>query len=1714
MIRKLPLIISTLFPKPNQNTTRILQSKSFGNSAKWLCFVFIFMVNFSYGQIAQRGTATVSETLTTSLIINKPIGVIPGDVMIVNIAQQGLDDAGNTNTLANPTASGWTLVAGSNLLGGQDRWATVFYKIAGSSEPLNYTFTLNARIAGAIGSIVAFSGVDISGSSPFDVTPSSITVAGSETTNVTATGITTVSNNAAVIMFGQASNSSPTWNGWTTTSPGSLTEIYDNQIMASTAGKASIGAAWAIKATPGNTGNGNATLSSGQRNGGLLVALRPKPTVTPTNSKGTYTFCIDNGTTYTTTNANAGEYALVNVIKGYTYNFSVNNAFSGFNEYLTILDASTNASVAPVAYSSGTSGATINSWVSSISGQIKVVLSTYSSANNGTVGSSGITVTQTAIGNTQDDQTTGGNNVWRGHIYNWTGGAPPGGTSPNSPSNTDPFSNAQYAGYYDVGTEIFPIFNFGGTGSCFNVFSDGVQRANIYTEQFAVRYRMNSTSAVRPAGCYLITVQGDDGVRLYVDGVKVLDQWNQQSTTTYSSILVYLSGNSNLILDYYENAGTNEVSFNITPFNSNSNTVVTPTNSTVCSGNAPALLNGSTYTYNGSTVNPTIKFQWQTATSETGPWVNVTGGTGATAEDYTPAAITTSGVVTNYYRRIVSAVASNASACTWDSNVVRITTSAGSLTPGTPTSIHGNNITCSSFTANWSPVTNATNYLLDVSTNSGFTAGNFILNNVNIGLVTSYNITTGLTAGTTYFYRVRANNGCNNTTSASSENQTVTIVNPTVTISGTNVVCQGSISPNITFTNPLSNAITVTYNINGGTNATVNIASFGSTTLAAPTGSSGTFVYNLVSAAYQSAPSCSTSITGSANITVNATPVITPNRINESCSLLNDGSITPSLSGGLTNIRHIRLTQKFVNSDAWQQVAEISAFEIFTGNNVALSSNGATANASSVYTGDNISETFRAIDGDFTTRWHSNSTNVNENITVSLASPKNIDYLRIYNRADCCWSRGQNMLLELLDNANNVVYSKTVNLWENVNASHYIDVNILDVSWADATATLNRTGLDSGTYTLNYSDAVGCSVSSVISVSATNQSPSTPLIGTITNISCAVNTGSIELTGLPSGNWTINQTGTAASSYIGTTSDRTITGLASGTYTFTVTNADGCSSIATSPISIINQSSTEWNGTSWSNGSPDATKNAIILSVTPNSPFTANITACALTINPSVIATVPSGITLTIINAVTTNGQLIFENNSSLVQDPATTVNINTGNIIYKRTSAAMKNFDFSYWSSLVSGQTLFNLSPNTLSDKYFSYTGTAWKQEVASTTAMKPGIGYIIRTPKAGRWGNGENVVFPYSQPVQFVGVPNNGDISGQTVVSGNFYLIGNPYPSALNANEFLFNNTNNHGILNGTIYFWTHNTAIQQSGSKSIYLSDDYASLNGTGGVVARSGGQRPSGLIAAGQSFFGSAKASGTIQFKNNMRVAGNNTQFFKPAATSKTEASERHRLWLNMTNSGGAFKQMLIGYVTGATNDFEGDFDGVSFDGNSFIDFYSVNNTKKLTIQGRALPFEESDNVIVGYRSTIAGDFTISIDEADGLLTSQKVYLEDKQTNTIHDLTAQDYTFTTAKGTFNDRFVVKYTNKTLGTGDFETVNDGVEVVTKNKIITINSEKQNINKVLVYDITGKQLYQKDKVADVSLMIQNLRSAEQVLVIKVVLENEAVVTRKIIFN
>ena len=222
--------------------------------------------------IALRGSATTGTTVDTNLTIGKPTGVVAGDVMIVNIAKVG-------NSTTAPSSSGWTLIDGTSLGGGgTKRYGAVLYRVAdGTEEEADFTFALGPGTNSAVGAIVAFSGVDTSGATPFDVEHGAISVQDSNVPTVVATPITTASDNAAVIMFGMAAIWAPTWESWTTTLPVppplELDELYDSQII--DVGAASVGAAWATKTDAGDTGAGGATLSWSAPNGGILIALKP-----------------------------------------------------------------------------------------------------------------------------------------------------------------------------------------------------------------------------------------------------------------------------------------------------------------------------------------------------------------------------------------------------------------------------------------------------------------------------------------------------------------------------------------------------------------------------------------------------------------------------------------------------------------------------------------------------------------------------------------------------------------------------------------------------------------------------------------------------------------------------------------------------------------------------------------------------------------------------------------------------------------------------------------------------------------------------------------------------------------------------------------------------------------------------------------------------------------------------------------------------------------------------------------------------------------------------------------------------------------------------------------------------------------------------------------------------------------------------------------------
>ncbi len=107
--------------------------------------------------------------------------------------------------------------------------------------------------------------------------------------------------------------------------------------------------------------------------------------------------------------------------------------------------------------------------------------------------------------------------------------------------------------------------------------------------------------------------------------------------------------------------------------------------------------------------------------------------------------------------------------------------------PPAPGATAATNYTCTSFNANWDPVSGAVNYFIDVSTDVSFST-NFIYNNLNVGNVLTYNIT-GLTIGIDYYYRVRVYDGNNTSSNSNTISANTGILNATNALAASNILC-------------------------------------------------------------------------------------------------------------------------------------------------------------------------------------------------------------------------------------------------------------------------------------------------------------------------------------------------------------------------------------------------------------------------------------------------------------------------------------------------------------------------------------------------------------------------------------------------------------------------------------------------------------------------------------------------------------------------------------------------------------------------------------------------------------------------------------------------------------------------------------------------------------------------------------------------------------
>ena len=534
---------------------------------------------------------------------------------------------------------------------------------------------------------------------------------------------------------------------------------------------------------------------------------------------------------------------------------------------------------------------------------------------------------------------------------------------------------------------------------------------------------------------------------------------------------------------------------------------------------------------------------------------------------------------------------------------------------------------------------------------------------------------------------------------------------------------------------------------------------------------------------------------------------------------------------------------------------------------------------------------------------------------------------------------------------------------------------------------------------------------------------------------------------------------------------------------------------------------TTWTGTGWTNGTPNVTTNAII-----NANLTTNfVDCCGLTIN--------NGFTLTIRKYCNVQGNIIVGPTATLlVKADAklvfTNTTISTGNVTIERDTNDMKQYDYTYWSSPVNttlGTALlptswepnwtFTFNTPTFYDVETTYMGTLWSNtpdgqddnqnvwiHTNPTDTMIPGKGYASMILSITAVGT-----YPRIETVSFIGPLNTGNVSIPLELSENtnsdlddFNLVGNPYPAAINSDNFIDANIAN---ISGTLYFWTHTDTMSSSYSglaQFNFSTNDYAKYTKLGGIGAVFGGVTPTNVVGSCQGFLVEAESTNSLVFTPSlMSKAYDNTtgiSFFR----TTNNRGRKSNLWLNMTD-GGLFSQQLIGYNGSSNLDYDKGWDSRILDTRVALKFYSIENDIKYDIQARG-NFDENDIVHLGYFSAIDGTFTISIDKKQGDMKEQDVYLYDKSFDIWHDL-SEPYTFSTIAGRFDNRFFIKYKNP-------DEDNEVHEYDKKDKVI-FNQ------KIEVYDMFNRHLQTIE-----GNNLEELPSG-QILILKIY-QNDEVITKK----
>ncbi|MEO2128815.1 MAG: T9SS type A sorting domain-containing protein [Christiangramia sp.] len=329
---------------------------------------------------------------------------------------------------------------------------------------------------------------------------------------------------------------------------------------------------------------------------------------------------------------------------------------------------------------------------------------------------------------------------------------------------------------------------------------------------------------------------------------------------------------------------------------------------------------------------------------------------------------------------------------------------------------------------------------------------------------------------------------------------------------------------------------------------------------------------------------------------------------------------------------------------------------------------------------------------------------------------------------------------------------------------------------------------------------------------------------------------------------------------------------------------------------------------------------------------------------------------------------------------------------------------------------------------KFSGKTYSSW-EFLGNDFNLKSGEGFSMKGVNGNNFSEieGQPINPGSAQIYNFLGMPNDGEID-LDIEKDQVILVGNPYPSALDLNKFLLENTATTGIA----YFWDSSKSLNShylkdyeggygmySPGANLYLPpafirfSDYSFTGETGKFVARR-------FAPIAQGFMVIGKNTGKIIFKNSQRV------YQKPdALLSQFKAPSENipSLILNIETDSTYIRQLGLAFRSDSSIEEDHAMDAEMFDEKPNEIAWSISG-ENYAINVR--PLLDQELIPLNIYLKEAAELQFSISELRNF-NPDRIFIYDSREGLYYSIKTGYYKMRLDAGEYLDRFYLSFLEK---------------------------------------------------------------------------------------